>query len=66
MYVRRHFAQQEIRIFVACLLLHFDISLDPSSSKYPSLKMDMSRIGLGVLHPKGDLNVLVKKRRIAI
>ncbi|KAF8813438.1 hypothetical protein BYT27DRAFT_7180960 [Phlegmacium glaucopus] len=60
----RHFAQQEIHIFVTCLLLHFDISLNPSSSKH--LKMDMSRIGLGVLHPKGDLIILVKERGIAI
>ncbi|KDR67461.1 hypothetical protein GALMADRAFT_258407 [Galerina marginata CBS 339.88] len=61
----RHFAQQEIRIFIACLLLHFDIALHPSSLKHPPLEMDMSRIGLGVLHPKGDLNIQINKRNIA-
>lgn len=63
----RHFAQQEIFIFVACFLLYFNVSLDTaSSSKANDLDLDMSRVGLGVLHPKGDLNVLVRKREVLI
>jgi cytochrome P450 len=55
----RHFAQNEIKILVATLLLWLDAEL--CSFAIPGL--DFSRIGLGILPPKQDVELLVRLRR---
>lgn len=54
----RHFAQNEIKILVATLLLWLDAEL--CSFAVPEL--DFSRIGLGILPPKQDVELLVRLR----
>ncbi|KAG9009781.1 Cholesterol 7-alpha-monooxygenase [Tulasnella sp. JGI-2019a] len=56
----RHFAMRGAKILAALFLFHFDVRLDPS--KPSKIEFDMSRIGLGVLHPKTPSHVIVKRR----
>ena len=54
----RHFAKNEIKILVATLLLWLDSEL--TSPMLPA--MDFSRIGLGILPPKQDVELRVELR----
>lgn len=57
----RHFAQAELRYYVALLLTMSTVELNPASKSRG--EMDMTRIGLGILHAKGDFDVIVKPRQ---
>jgi len=57
----RHFAQTELKVFIALLLTQLDIALAPEA-KSSDAALDRSRVGLGVMHPKGDVMLLVKRR----
>ncbi|KZT53034.1 cytochrome P450 [Calocera cornea HHB12733] len=57
----RHFAQTELKIFIVLLLTQLDISLAPGA-KPEDAAMDSTRIGLGVIHPKRDVMLIVKRR----
>lgn len=59
----RHFAQGELKIFIAILLTVATIEIDPSSSERP--KVNYASFGAGVVHPIGDLLVQVTKREIS-
>lgn len=54
----RHFARNEIKILVATLLLWLDAEL----CSFASPELDFSRIGLGILPPKQDVELLVRLR----
>jgi hypothetical protein len=56
----RHFALAELRTFIALLLTLVDLRLDDKSQL--KAEMDMQRIGLGIAHVKGDLDVFVTPR----
>lgn len=56
----RHFAQAELRAYVMLLLTMMDIEVDPKSDLRP--KFNMQRIGLGIFHADGDLDVRVSPR----
>lgn len=56
----RHFAQSEIRILVALLLTYCTLEPAPGTS-WPEMRMD--RLGVGIISPKGDVNVLVKQKQ---
>jgi len=55
----RHFAQSEIKTFVALLLTYCTLEVAPGTS-WPEMRMD--RLGVGLISPKGDVNVIVKQR----
>jgi len=57
----RHFAQTEIKVFICLLLTQLDISLAPGV-KRSDVVLDRTRIGLGVIHPRGDIMLSVRKR----
>ncbi|KZP01010.1 cytochrome P450 [Calocera viscosa TUFC12733] len=57
----RHFAQTELKVFIALLLTQLDISLAPGA-KPEDAALDSTRIGLGVIHPKRDVMLLVRRR----
>jgi hypothetical protein len=52
----------ELKILVLLLLLYTTIETDPKSEQKPSFAME--RMGTGVLQPKGDLQVIIRKREI--
>lgn len=54
----RHFARNEIKLFVVLMLLHFDMEL--LESDWPAL--DQSRAGLGILPPVHDIPVRLRRR----
>ena len=56
----RHFAQKEIKALMALLLIKYTIEADPESTERPVFKEE--RMGVGVMHPKGDIRVIVHLR----
>jgi hypothetical protein len=56
----RHFAIGELKILVLLLLLYTTIEMDPKSEQKPSFAME--RLGGAVLQPRGDLQVVIRKR----
>jgi hypothetical protein len=50
----------ELKMLVLLLLLQLTIEIDPESKQKPSIATE--RIGAGLLHPKGDLQVIIRKR----
>jgi hypothetical protein len=61
-YTCRHLAQAQIRAFVALALTLMEIRLDEKS--HMKVEMDMLRIGLGVLHAKGDVDIFASPRSL--
>ncbi|TCD68673.1 Cholesterol 7-alpha-monooxygenase [Steccherinum ochraceum] len=54
----RHFAQAEIKTFIVALLSIATVEVDEDpTATWPDLAMD--RIGVGIISPKGDVNVIV-------
>lgn len=58
----RHFAMGELKTLTSLLLLYTTIEIDPKSGERPSFDMER-RIGAGVFPPKGDLPVVIHRRR---
>jgi hypothetical protein len=56
----RHFAQKEIKALIALLLMKFTIEADPKSTERPTFMEE--RMGVGVMHPRGDIRVIVRRR----
>ncbi|THH27197.1 hypothetical protein EUX98_g6991 [Antrodiella citrinella] len=56
----RHFAQAEIKTFLVALLTLTRLEFDPEEATWPTPAMD--RIGVGIIGPKGDLDVVVRSR----
>lgn len=61
--IRRHFALSELKILMIVLLTYATIEVDPLSSQRPSF--DWGRFGFGMLSAKGDMRVIIKKRKTA-
>ena len=59
-FLSRHFARKELKTLLVLLLMKFTIEPDPKSAERPTIWG--GRIGLGVMHPKGDMRVIVRKR----
>lgn len=57
----RHFAMGELKTLVVLLLLYATIEIDPKSSERPTFNME--RLGVGVFQPKGDLPVIIHRRK---
>ncbi|KAL6307722.1 cytochrome P450 [Sparassis latifolia] len=58
----RHFALGELKTFIALLLTYATIERDPSSSSKPDLMWE--RMGVGIMPPRGDIKVIVGKRKL--
>ena len=43
------------------LLMRYSIEIDPKSAERPTFKL--GRIGAGVMHPKGDLRIILHARK---
>ena len=56
----RHFALKELKALVALLLMKYAIETDPKSSERPTPLAE--RMGVGVMHPKGDIRVIIRRR----
>ena len=48
-------------MFVVFLLMQYILEIDPDSAERPTFKSE--RMGTGVMHPKGDLRVILRTRR---
>eukprot|EP00128_Syssomonas_multiformis_P005420 Colp12_sorted_trinity150504_noHs@13412 len=55
----RFFALSEIQMFIAFLLRDYELQLAPG----PLPQVDNSRLGLGILPPKGDTTFRYRRRR---
>ena len=50
-----------MKIFIATLITSYTIEADPApNNKFPEPQMD--RIGVGLVGPKGDVKVLIRRR----
>ncbi|KAI0651986.1 cytochrome P450 [Trametes meyenii] len=58
----RHFAMSELKTFIAMLLTYSTLELDPASTSRPEFAWE--RIGAGIMHPRGDVQVIVRKRQL--
>jgi len=59
----RHFAMGAMKTFIAILLTFYTIKVDPNSSgEFP--QPNMERIGVGLIGPKGDVDVLIRRRSL--
>ncbi|KAI0698393.1 cytochrome P450 [Cerioporus squamosus] len=58
----RHFAMTELRVFLTILLTYATIDIDEGCMTRPDFTLE--RMGLGVMHPKGDMDVVLRKRRL--
>ncbi|KAH8101770.1 cytochrome P450 [Cristinia sonorae] len=56
----RHFAQAEIKTFIVTLLSLATIEVDTRNERWPTPAME--RVGVGLISPKGDVNVIVRRR----
>ena len=50
----------EVKSYLALILSHSTIELDPSTTSWP--KYFTARIGVGVMPPTGDINVKIRRR----
>ncbi|OSD03206.1 cytochrome P450 [Trametes coccinea BRFM310] len=57
----RHFAMAELKMFVAVMLTYATVEADPSSSSRPEIQWERKQ---GIMQPKGDLKVIVRKRQL--
>ena len=58
----RHFAMTELRVFLAILLSYATVEVDEECSTRPEFAIE--RMGLGVMHPRGDIDVILRKRKL--
>jgi len=56
----RHFAQKEMKALIVLLLMKYTVELDPKSTERPTFVEE--RIGVGVMPPKGDIRVIIRRR----
>jgi len=59
--VIRHFAQKELKALLVLLLMKYTIEVDPKSTERPAFLVE--RLGVGVMHPKGDIRVIIRRRQ---
>ena len=52
----------ELRVFLSILLTYATVDIDQACTTRPEFKFE--RMGLGVMHPKGDMDVVLRKRRL--
>ena len=57
---RRHFAQKEVKALLVLLLMMYTIEADPRSTDRPVFMEE--RMGVGVMHPKGDIRIIIRRR----
>jgi len=57
----RHFANRELKAFMVFLLTRYTLEIDQQSTERPTFMME--RMGVGVMHPKGDLRVILRSRK---
>ncbi|KAI0778320.1 cytochrome P450 [Trametes elegans] len=62
MCIGRHFAMAELKSFMAILLTYGVVEVDPTSSSCPEFAWE--RIGVGMLKPRGDMQVIIRKRQL--
>ena len=58
----RHFAMTELRLFVAILLTYATLEIDEGCMTRPELTRE--RMGLGIMHANGDMDVILRKRKL--
>jgi len=56
----RHFANGELKVFMVLLLMRYTLEIDPKSSERPTFMLE--RMGAGVMHPRGDLQIILRAR----
>ena len=56
----RHFAQKEMKTLIILLLMKYTIEADPKSTERPTFLEE--RMGVGMMHPKGDIPVIIRRR----
>ncbi|KAI8990562.1 cytochrome P450 [Trametes punicea] len=56
----RFFAMSELKTFLAMLFTYATVEADPASSSRPTFSWG----GQGILHPRGDMRVIVRKRQL--
>lgn len=49
-----------MKSLIALLLMKYTIEADPESAERPVFWED--RMGIGILHPKGDIRVIIRRR----
>jgi len=57
----RHFANKELKAFMVFLLLRYTLEIDSKSTERPTFMLE--RMGAGVMHPRGDLRVVLHARK---
>jgi hypothetical protein len=57
----RHFASRELKGFMVFLLMRYTLEIDPKSAERPTFMLE--RMGAGVMHPRGDLRVILHARK---
>ena len=57
----RHFATKELKAFIVFLLMRYTLEMDPKSTERPAFMLE--RMGAGVMHPRGDLHVILRARK---
>nr|VWO96721.1 Putative lanosterol 14-alpha-demethylase (EC [Ganoderma boninense] len=60
--IRRHMAMIELRLFIAILLTYGALEIDEGCTTRPEVLRE--RMGLGIMHPKGDMDVILRKRKL--
>ena len=58
----RHMAMIELRLFIAILLMYGSLEIDEGCMTRPEVVRE--RMGLGIVHPKGDIDVILRKRKL--
>ncbi|KAI0756862.1 cytochrome P450 [Daedaleopsis nitida] len=58
----RHFAMSELKLFLAILLTYATIEIDEGCTTRP--KFMAERVGTGIIHPRGDMDVILRKRKL--
>ena len=52
----------ELRLFVAILLTYATLEIDEGCMTRPELTRE--RMGLGIMHANGDMDVILRKRKL--
>lgn len=53
----------ELRLFLAILLTYATIEVDEGCTTRPEFAIE--RMGLGIMHPRGDMDVILRKRKLS-
>lgn len=57
----RHFANKQLKVFMVFLLMQYTLEIDQKLTERPTFMME--RMGAGVMHPRGDLCVILRARK---